>query len=185
MLYWTQFWNAILPWGNGVAQLVRLKIQKTKVQIPSGAQETILSFSESKILCWLAVGVPNPCVYAHAQEWSHTHVKLSRKDHVVTSILLVLYMSEVSGLRKQVCEWLNVCDPCECACCTSLRRFEFEPWWSSYTIAIWIAPIKVHHNIYITTGWKWKLLIVIVSLHPIYDTFKKFNVTCQDITAEL
>ena len=32
-------------------------------------------FTESKMLCWLAVGVPNPHVYKHAQEWSRTHIK--------------------------------------------------------------------------------------------------------------
>ena len=43
--------------------LVRFKIHRTVVRIQSGAQEKIVSFSESKILCWLGVGVPNPLVY--------------------------------------------------------------------------------------------------------------------------
>ena len=47
-------------------QSVGLKIQRPKVRTPSRAQEKIVSFfSESKMFCWLAVGVPNPCVYAH------------------------------------------------------------------------------------------------------------------------
>ena len=34
------------------------------------------SFSQSKALCWFAVGVPNPHVYTHAYSWSRcTHVK--------------------------------------------------------------------------------------------------------------
>ena len=37
-------------------------------------KKKIVSFSESRILCWLAVGVPNPRVVTHAQEWSRTHV---------------------------------------------------------------------------------------------------------------
>ena len=53
---------------DGVAQLVeRLTwIQRTKVQILSGAQDKFVSFSESKMCC-LVVGVLNPCVYTHAQ----------------------------------------------------------------------------------------------------------------------
>ena len=39
--------------GDGVAQLVqrRTRIQRTKVRTPSGAQEKLVSFSESKMLC--------------------------------------------------------------------------------------------------------------------------------------
>ena len=33
-----------------------------------------VSFSESKMLCGVAVGVPHNCVYTHTQE-SHTHDK--------------------------------------------------------------------------------------------------------------
>ena len=49
----------------------RYKNPGFKPQAPSGAQETFVSFSESKMLCWLAVGVPNPHVYTHTYEWSH------------------------------------------------------------------------------------------------------------------
>ena len=24
--------------------------------------------------------------------------------------------------------WMNACNPCECACCASSQRFDFEPW---------------------------------------------------------
>ena len=54
--------------------------------------KNIFEFFQSKMLCWLAVGVPNPCVYTRAQEWSRMHVKL--KDPVVH------VLSEFSGLRK-------------------------------------------------------------------------------------
>ena len=48
----------------------RTQIQRPEVRIQpaTGAQETIVRvFSESKMLCWPAVGVPNPRVYTHAQ----------------------------------------------------------------------------------------------------------------------
>ena len=57
--------------GEEVDQWVvgRLEIQRPEVRTPpaSGAQEKIVRFfSEWKMLCWLAVGVPNPRgVYTH------------------------------------------------------------------------------------------------------------------------
>ena len=63
----------VLPphWGDGVAQLVERRTQdkKTGGSNPTCVRSTrkiCESFSESKMLCWLAVGVPNPCVYTHA-----------------------------------------------------------------------------------------------------------------------
>ena len=74
-------------WGDRVAQLVvsdsRLK-KKTEVRIPPGAQEKLVSFSESKYADSLLV-CPTPiCICTH------------KNDYVRT-----LSMSEFSGLRKQ------------------------------------------------------------------------------------
>ena len=63
---------------DGVAQLVKRKTQDPKDRGSSPVRSTrniFESFFKSKILCWLAVGVPNPHVYTHVQEWSHIHVK--------------------------------------------------------------------------------------------------------------
>ena len=46
-------------WVGSVVRALDWRSQRSRVWIPSGAQEK-LSFSESKRLCWLAVGVPNP-----------------------------------------------------------------------------------------------------------------------------
>ena len=66
----------ILGWGGGSSSRALDSDPKTQGSNPIRKTRTICeSFFESKLLCWLAVGVPNPCVYTHAQEWSHTHVK--------------------------------------------------------------------------------------------------------------
>ena len=67
--------------GDGLAQWLErwTKIKRSRVQIPSVAQEKLIFFSESKRLCCLAVGVPNPRVYTHADERPCTHIT----DHVV------------------------------------------------------------------------------------------------------
>ena len=67
--------------GSVVRPFDCMEMQRPRVRIPSGAQETIVSFSESKMLCWVALGVPNLRVYTHAQEWSRTHVE-DRVAHV-------------------------------------------------------------------------------------------------------
>ena len=64
--------SGVMDWLSGWS--VELEIQRSKVRIPSGAQEK-LSVSKSKRLCWLAVGVPSPCVYTHTYERPCTHVK--------------------------------------------------------------------------------------------------------------
>ena len=56
-------------------------------RIPSAAQEKT-DLTESKMFCWLAVGVRSPRVYTQTQEWSRTHVK----DPV--------FHVRVGGLRK-------------------------------------------------------------------------------------
>ena len=63
--------------SDGVAQLVERQTQDPKDWGSDhvGSKRNMWFFSESKIMCWLAVGVPNPHVYMHAQEWSRTHVK--------------------------------------------------------------------------------------------------------------
>ena len=58
--------------SDRVAQLVErgFKIQISEVRTPPalGAQDKFVRvFAESKILCWLAIGVPNPCVYTHTR----------------------------------------------------------------------------------------------------------------------
>ena len=75
--------------GDGLAQLVehQTRIQRMKVQILSGAQENV-SFSQSKRLCRLAVGVLNTRVYS-------TH----KNDHV-RMVKILWSTSEFSGLRK-------------------------------------------------------------------------------------
>ena len=58
----------VMDWlnsGDRVAQLVELRTRDptdsmTRVRTPSGAQEELVSFSESKMMCGLAVSVPNP-----------------------------------------------------------------------------------------------------------------------------
>ena len=58
--------------GGRVVQLVEYRTldsmtSATQVRTPSGAQDKFVSFSQSKMLCWLAVSVPNPCVYVYAR----------------------------------------------------------------------------------------------------------------------
>ena len=56
--------QCVQVWGNGdgVVQLVDHRTQDAKDR-------------GSNPMCWLGVGVPNPCVYTRAQEWSCTHIK--------------------------------------------------------------------------------------------------------------
>ena len=63
-------WPQSVHWMDEGGVERRSRIQKTKIRIPSGAQEQCVSCLESKMLCWLAIGVLNPRVYTHAQEWS-------------------------------------------------------------------------------------------------------------------
>ena len=63
---------------NQVAQLVERQTpdpvdSMTQVWTPSGAQEKPVSFFESKMLCWMAVGVPNTLCVDHKNH--HTHIK--------------------------------------------------------------------------------------------------------------
>ena len=62
----------ILSWVDSVG----FKIQRSVVRTPpaSGAQENFVSFSESKLLCCFAVGVPNPCVYTRTHENDHVRM---------------------------------------------------------------------------------------------------------------
>ena len=41
--------------------------KKKKKKKKKKNNQTFVSFSESKMLCWLAVGVPNSRVYTHVQ----------------------------------------------------------------------------------------------------------------------
>ena len=64
-------------WGDGVAQLVEHRTRDPKVNGSNPVKSTwkTLSFSEPKGLCWLAICVPNPCVYTHAYTSPCTHIK--------------------------------------------------------------------------------------------------------------
>ena len=72
--------SALIPlllWGDTVAQLVERRTQDPRDWGSNHVRSTknkFVSFSKSK-MCWLAVSVPNPRVYTHAQEWSRTHIK--------------------------------------------------------------------------------------------------------------
>ena len=54
LLLHTVKYVTVFTWGDGVAQWVEsvgLKIDRIEVRIPSGAQEKLVSISESKMLC--------------------------------------------------------------------------------------------------------------------------------------
>ena len=98
-------------------------------------------FPESKTLCWLAVGVPNPRVYTHAQERSRTHdedkfsPRQSSGDYGNTKVpsmhWKVIAELALRTTRLWLC-WCKCAVECAlsmsvCVCCAISRRF--EPWW--------------------------------------------------------
>ena len=67
-----------LDWGDGLAQWLERRIQRTKVRIPSGSStRKICEFFRVKnvVRTHCRCAQPNPCVSTHTQEWSHVHVK--------------------------------------------------------------------------------------------------------------
>ena len=66
-------------WGDGLAQWLERWTRDPKVEgsNPARSARKTLSFSESKRLCRLAVGVPNLHVYTQAYERPRAHVKNS------------------------------------------------------------------------------------------------------------
>ena len=73
------WWTGWLGGSVGRALNSRSKYPGFKPGPVRSTRKMCERFSESKMLCWLAVGVPNPRVYTHSYEWSRTHVK----DHVI------------------------------------------------------------------------------------------------------
>ena len=71
--------DGVAGWrGDGVAQLVERRTRDPKTEGSNLAcvrstRQMCESFPESRMLCWLSVGVPNLLVYTHAKEWSRTH----------------------------------------------------------------------------------------------------------------
>ena len=67
--------------------------------------------------------------------------------------------------------WVNACDPCECACCSSSRRF--EPWWpwdlsllKFFIIIIIINIVKI--IIFFILCWsKYNFIIRFSKSHPL------------------
>ena len=51
--------------GDSAGRASDLRIDDLRFKPLSGAQEKLVSFVKSKMLCWLAVGVPNPRLYTH------------------------------------------------------------------------------------------------------------------------
>ena len=62
-------------WGDWLARWLECRTGDPKVEGSNPIRSTRKTFSGSKRLCWLAVSVPNPCLYTHAYKRSCTHVK--------------------------------------------------------------------------------------------------------------
>ena len=56
--------------GGSIGRASGSGIQRTKIQIPSGALEKFVSFSESK-MCWIALCAHPRCVYTHTRMIMH------------------------------------------------------------------------------------------------------------------
>ena len=61
-------------WGGSIGRASDSRSKALRFKSRQEHKKKIVSFSKSKLLRWLAVGVPNPCVHTHSQDWSHTHV---------------------------------------------------------------------------------------------------------------
>ena len=68
--------NYNTSWDDGLAQWLECWTGDPKIEglNPVRSTRKALSFSKSKRLCGLAVGVPNPCVYTQTYERPCTHV---------------------------------------------------------------------------------------------------------------
>ena len=92
-----KFYNivATIGWQGGLTQLVVVSDQDPKEEQeglnPVRSPIFLKCFSKSKMLCWLAVGVPNP--HVSAQKCSRTHVKDPVVHHTM-SIVRVRWITE-------------------------------------------------------------------------------------------
>ena len=96
-------------WGDMVAQLVRASCSRPGdpevwTRIRNTRRRKSEFFPLKNVVCWLAVGVPNPRVCMHTWEWSFTHVKDPDKQ-TVNSKWLTDWLTWVAEQRKDVPNW--------------------------------------------------------------------------------